>query len=109
MKTNTNNWERNRKLLASLEISRRGIAYHSIITEYKNGRVTINKEADDFEQANRILRSDEEYRKRVEEYCIAAYKNEFRRYYALILGMDIENRENLVKFAQHRINGDRIM
>lgn len=96
-------------LCLSIEIRAEGVKFFPIITEYKDGEVIVNEDADNLVKATRMLNSDNEYKELVEEYCVDTYKNIFRKYYALIVGMDIENRENLIKFVHHRLNNDEIV
>lgn len=60
-------------------------------------------------QANEALASEEKYKKYVEEFCVASYYNDFRKYYAAIVGLDIANQDNIRKFAYHRLEGDEII
>lgn len=96
-------------LCVLVEMSKDNVEYRPIVTEYKDGNVTISRTLENFENVDKILHLDDEYRKQVDKYCIESYVNCFKKYYALVLGMDIENKENLIKFAQHRLNGDEIL
>ncbi len=96
-------------LCLSVEIEKETIKYRPVVTEYKNGKIEICEDTGVFERADEILHADEEYSKQVDAYCVNAYKTYFRKYYALIVGLDIESKENLAKFAQHRFNGDEII
>lgn len=96
-------------LCISVDIEKERADYHVYITEYTEGEVKINETCEDFRNANMILASEKQYRDYVERFCMTAYQNEFRQYYAAILGLDISDKENISKFAYHRLQNDAIL
>lgn len=96
-------------LCVFIEIKEDEFSYIPIITEYKNGKVGINMNRHDLHRANLILESSDTYQKCVEEYCVASFQNEFRKYYAAIVGLDISGKVGIDRFVYHRIAGDNLV
>lgn len=82
------------------------IQYEPIVTEYVDGQVKIKKSIEELEKANQLLDCEEQYKKKIDDYCIDFFEKYFKTYILAVIGLDIENQSNCEKFANYRLKGE---
>lgn len=97
-------------LCVSIKISEKNKMYYEpICTEYRNGKVRLCSNDDNWNKVNTYLKNKNVYKKMVDEYCTELFEKYLKKYILNVIGLDIDNKEKLDKFVNYRLSGEPLL